>query len=107
MPCGFSAFEALHAATLGGARALGFGDRIRISVEPARRPTWSASIFPRMETQPLHHGLAAGVRHAAWQVSDVWIAGRASCASACWSMNIDAILANARRWRQRIAALGR
>ena len=45
--------------------------------KPASRPTWSASTWPQLETQPLHHVVSQLVyatgRH---QVSDVWIAGQ-------------------------------
>ena len=71
------AASALRAATLGGARALGLGDRIG-SIEPGKQADLACVDLDGLETQPLHHVISQLVyatgRH---QVSDVWIAGRA------------------------------
>ena len=105
---GFSAFEALHAATLGGARALGFGDRVG-SIEPGKEADLVCVDLSALETQPLHH-VASQLVYAAGrqQVSDVWIAGVAKLRQRVLvDMDIDAIVANAGQWRQRIAAIQR
>ncbi|MFN7182955.1 MAG: TRZ/ATZ family hydrolase [Thermomonas haemolytica] len=101
---GFSAFEALHAATLGGARALGFGDRIG-SIEPGKEADLVCVDLAALETQPLHHVVSQLVYAAGrQQVTDVWIAGQPKLRGReLVDMDIDAILANARQWRTRIA----
>ncbi|TCT26005.1 TRZ/ATZ family hydrolase [Thermomonas haemolytica] len=101
---GFSAFEALHAATLGGARALGFGDRIG-SIEPGKEADLACVDLSALETQPLHHVVSQLVYAAGrQQVTDVWIAGQPKLRG-CELVDIDseAIVANARQWRARIA----
>lgn len=101
---GFSAFEALHAATLGGARALGFGDRIG-SIEPGKEADLACVDLSALETQPLHHVVSQLVYAAGrQQVTDVWIAGQPKLRGReLVDMDIDAVLANARQWRARIA----
>jgi 5-methylthioadenosine/S-adenosylhomocysteine deaminase len=96
----------LRAATLGGARALGFGERIG-SIEVGKQADLVCVDLSALETQPLHHVLSqliyATGRH---QVSDVWIAGK-------WrlrqrelvDMDLAGLLANARQWRDRIRTL--
>ena len=102
------AASALRAATLGGARAVGWEDRIG-SIEPGKQADLVCIDLSALETQPVHHVLsqlvyAAGRQH----VSDVWIAGRAKLrAGALVDMEADALLARARQWRERIAALQR
>ena len=64
-------------------------------------------ILLRMETQPLHHVISQLIyavgRH---QVSDVWIAGRHKLRGrVLLDMDADAIVANARQWRERIAGI--
>ena len=104
----FDAASALRAATLGGARAVGWEDRIG-SIEPGKQADLVCIDLSALETQPVHHVLsqlvyAAGRQH----VSDVWIAGRAKLrAGALVDMEADALLARARQWRERIAALQR
>lgn len=101
---GFSAFEALHAATLGGAKALGFDDQIG-SIEVGKQADLACIDLSALETQPLHN-VASQLVYAAGrqQVSDVWIAGmRKLRERVLVDMDIDAVVANARQWRQRIA----
>lgn len=100
------AATALHAATLGGARALGFGDRIG-SIEPGKQADFVCVDFDTLETQPLHHVIsqlvyACGRQH----VTDVWIAGQCKLRERrLVDMDADALVANARQWRERIAAI--
>jgi len=103
---GFDAFTALRAATLGGAKAIGFGDRTG-SIEPGKQADLVCVDLSPLETQPLHHVVSQLVyatgRH---QVSDVWIAGQPKLQSrALVGFDVDAITANARQWRDRISSL--
>jgi 5-methylthioadenosine/S-adenosylhomocysteine deaminase len=100
------AFSALRAATLGSARAMGLDDRIG-SIEVGKQADLVVVDLSALETQPLHHVLSQLVyatgRH---QVSDVWIAGRAKLRDReLVDMDIDALVANARQWRERIGAV--
>ncbi len=100
------AFSALHAATLGGAKALGF-DHLVGSIEPGKQADLACVDLSALETQPLHHVVSQLVyacgRH---QVSDVWIAGRERLrARVLVDMDVDGIVANARQWRERIATI--
>lgn len=96
----------LRASTLGGARALGFGDRIG-SIEVGKQADLVCVDLSALETQPLHHVLSqlvyAAGRH---QVSDVWIAGKRKLDQRrLIGMDTDALVANARQWRARIRTL--
>lgn len=100
------AFTALRAATLGGARAIGF-DHLVGSIEPGKQADLACVDLSALETQPLHHVVSQLVyatgRH---QVDDVWIAGRAKLRGRrLVDMDADAIVANARQWRDRIAGI--
>ncbi|QCU72596.1 TRZ/ATZ family hydrolase [Luteimonas yindakuii] len=102
------AATALRAATLGGARAIGL-DHLVGSIEPGKQADLVCVDLSALETQPLHHVhsqlVYATGRH---QVSDVWIAGRARLRSReLVDIDAAALIANARQWRTRIAALGR
>ncbi|HLT44490.1 MAG TPA: TRZ/ATZ family hydrolase, partial [Luteimonas sp.] len=102
------AFEALRAATLGGAKAMGF-DHLVGSIEPGKQADLALVDLSALETQPLHHVVSQLVyatgRH---QVTDVWIAGRARLRDReLVDMDPDRIVANAHQWRERIAAVER
>ena len=61
----------------------------------------------QIETQPLHDVISQLVyatgRH---QVTDVWIDGKTRlCQREVPGMDLDALMANARQWRTRIAAI--
>ncbi|MET0329181.1 MAG: TRZ/ATZ family hydrolase [Luteimonas sp.] len=105
---GFDAFTALRAATLGGAKAIGF-DHLVGSIRPGKQADLACVDLSALETQPVHHVVSQLVyatgRH---QVSDVWIAGRARLRDRVL-VDIDpaALVANARQWRERIAAIRR
>ncbi|WP_374013632.1 TRZ/ATZ family hydrolase [Pseudoxanthomonas koreensis] len=96
----------MHAATLGGARALGLDQRIG-SIEPGKEADLVCVDLSALEAQPLHNVLSQLVYATGrQQVSDVWIAGRRKLdARVLVDMDIDAVVANARQWRQRIASL--
>lgn len=105
---GFSAHEALRAATLGGASALGFGDKVG-SLEVGKQADLVCVDLAQLETQPLHHVVSQLVYAAGrQQVSDVWINGVAKLRQRVLvDMDMDAIIANAKQWRQRIAGIER
>lgn len=97
---------ALRAATLGGAKALGYDDRIG-SIEPGKQADLVCVDLGQLETQPLHHVISqliyATGRH---QVSDVWIAGRPKLRQRVLvDIDTQEVIANARQWRARISAL--
>ncbi|WP_440975631.1 TRZ/ATZ family hydrolase [Pseudoxanthomonas winnipegensis] len=100
------AFAALRAATLGGARAIGF-DHLVGTLEVGKQADIACVDLSALETQPLHHVVSQLVyatgRH---QVTDVWIAGRERLVDR-QPVGIDmaGVVANARQWRQRIAGL--
>ncbi|MCL1633930.1 TRZ/ATZ family hydrolase [Luteimonas sp. SX5] len=105
---GFDAFSALRAATLGGAKAMGF-DHLIGSIEPGKQADLACVDLSALETQPLHHVVSqliyATGRH---QVSDVWIAGKPKLrARELVDMDVPRIIANVKQWRERIAAVGR
>jgi 5-methylthioadenosine/S-adenosylhomocysteine deaminase len=103
---GFDAFSALRAATLGGAKAIGF-DHLIGSIQPGKQADLVCVDLAALEAQPLHHVVSQLVyatgRH---QVSDVWIAGRRKLRDRqLVDMDEVGIIANARQWRERIGAI--
>ncbi len=102
----FDAAYALRAATLNGARALGFGDIIG-SIEAGKRADLTAVRLDAPETQPVYHPVSQLVYAVSRrQVSDVWIGGRRKLANGeLIDVDLDALLAKAERWRERIAAI--
>ena len=105
---GFDAFSALHAATLGGAKAMGF-DHMVGSLEPGKQADIACVDLSALETQPLHHVVSQLIYATGrQQVSDVWIAGKPKLsARVLVDMDMDRIIANAKQWRGRIAAVAR
>jgi 5-methylthioadenosine/S-adenosylhomocysteine deaminase len=102
----FDAAHALRAATLNGARALGFGDAIG-SIEPGKQADLAAVRLDAPETQPVYHPISQLAYAASRrQVSDVWIAGERKLAQGeLTGIDLDALLAKTARWRGRIAAI--
>ena len=95
----------LHAATMGGAAALGWSDRIG-SIEAGKLADLAAVRLDALETQPMYSVVSqivyAAGRH---QVSDVWIAGQRKLDGGVLAdLDVDALIAKAARWRDRIAA---
>ena len=98
------AASVLRAATLGSARALGWGERIG-SIEAGKQADLAAVRLDDLETQPIYHVISQLIyvagRH---QVSDVWIAGRRKLAArGLVDIDIADVIAKARHWRERIA----
>ncbi|WP_460762079.1 TRZ/ATZ family hydrolase [Lysobacter fragariae] len=102
----FDAATALRAATLGGAKALGFEAQIG-SIEAGKQADLALVDLGQLETQPLHHVVSQLVYAAGrQQVSDVWIAGKPRLRDRVLvDIDIDAVIANARQWRDRIATI--
>ena len=100
------AASTLHAATLGGARALCF-DLLVGSIEVGKQADLVCIDLDQIETQPLHHVISQLIYATGrQQVSDVWIAGQAKLRGRVL-VDIDeqALIANAKQWRTRIAAI--
>ncbi|QNP40444.1 TRZ/ATZ family hydrolase [Lysobacter solisilvae (ex Woo and Kim 2020)] len=102
----FDAASALQAATLGGAKALGFDAQVG-SIVTGKQADLVCVDLGQLETQPLHHVISQLVyavgRH---QVSDVWIAGKSKLRERLLvDIDADALVANARQWRDRIATI--
>ncbi|MDE2155133.1 MAG: TRZ/ATZ family hydrolase [Xanthomonadaceae bacterium] len=100
----FDAAYALRAATLHGARVMGLDARVG-SIETGKQADLAAVRLGDLESQPLFHVVSQLVyatgRH---QVSDVWIAGRRKLADRVLTgIDIDAVVARTRAWRERIA----
>ncbi|MEO5565888.1 MAG: TRZ/ATZ family hydrolase [Luteimonas sp.] len=102
----FDAATALRAATYGGAKALGF-DHLVGSIEAGKQADLVMVDMAQLETQPLHHVVSQLVYATGrQQVSDVWIAGKSKLRNRVLvDMDPAALVANARQWRQRIAAI--
>ncbi|WP_279361119.1 TRZ/ATZ family hydrolase [Xanthomonas sacchari] len=100
------AASTLRAATLGGARALGFGETIG-SIEPGKQADLICVDLSALETQPLHNVLSQLVYATGrQQVSDVWIAGQPKLSQRVLvDMDVDALVATAREWRERIRSV--
>ncbi len=96
----------LHAATMGGALALGF-EHLVGSIEPDKQADLVCVDMAQIETQPLHHVISQLVYSCGrQQVQDVWIAGQPKLRGrALVDMDTVALIANARQWRDRIAGI--
>jgi len=99
------AASTLHAATLGGAQALGWSDRIG-SIEPGKQADLAAIRLDEIETQPMYNVVSqlvyAAGRH---QVSDVWIAGMRKLRERVLpDLDVAELREKARRWRERLAS---
>lgn len=99
----FDAASALRAATLGGARALGFDAQIG-SIEPGKQADLACVDLGELEAQPLHHVISQLVYATGrYQVTDVWIAGHCKLRGReLVDMDRAGLIANARQWRERI-----
>jgi 5-methylthioadenosine/S-adenosylhomocysteine deaminase len=96
----------LRAATWGGAKALGWSDRIG-SIEVGKQADLICVGLAEIESLPMYQPVSqlvyASGRH---QVSDVWIGGEAKLIERrLVGMDLDALRGKARCWGERIAAL--
>jgi len=99
------AATALHAATLGGAKALGWEGRIG-SIEPGKQADLVAIRLDDIETLPMYDVTSQLVyatgRH---QVTDAWIAGRRKLHDRIpLDLDLASVADRARRWRERLVA---
>ncbi|MEP4485643.1 MAG: TRZ/ATZ family hydrolase [Halioglobus sp.] len=97
------AHQALHLATLGGARALGIDDRVG-SLEPGKRADMIAVDLTGPETQPLYNPVSQLVYACnGSQVSHSWIDGVPIMAQRkLLRLDEHDILSRAQQWQQRI-----
>ena len=98
-----SATQALHAATMGGARALGLHREIG-SLVPGKRADFIAINLNDVSTQPLYNVISQVVYAASReQVTHSYVAGQALMRDRLLTtLDEAAILARAAEWRQRI-----
>jgi 5-methylthioadenosine/S-adenosylhomocysteine deaminase len=89
---------------LNGARALGLGELIG-SLTPGKWADLCCIDLNRAHTQPVYDPAAQIVFAASRdQVSDVWVAGRALLSAfRLTRIDLDDVLARAKRWRDRIS----
>jgi 5-methylthioadenosine/S-adenosylhomocysteine deaminase len=101
----FSAADTLRAATLNGARALGWEARIG-SIEVGKQADLVAVRLDAIETEPMYDVISQLVYAAGrQQVSDVWIAGvRRLRDRVLTDLDLDDLRVRAQAWRDRIAA---
>ncbi|WP_425480878.1 TRZ/ATZ family hydrolase [Pseudolysobacter antarcticus] len=101
----WDAASTLRAATLNGAKALGWGDRIG-SIEAGKQADLIAVRLDDIETSPMYNVISqlvyAAGRH---QVSDVWIAGVRKLENRVLvGMDIRELMTKAQMWQTRIAS---
>lgn len=99
----FNAPTALYAATMGGAKALGWEKEIG-SIEPGKAADLIAIDFDALCTRPIYnpmtHLIYALQQH---QVSDVWVAGKPLLAQKQFTtLDLDALKAMAQKWGERV-----
>ena len=97
------AAEALRAATINGAKALGIDD-VTGSLEVGKSADMVTINLDNLSTQPVHNPISqivyAGARH---QVSDVWVRGKQLLAKGnLLTLDEGAILNNSREWLKKI-----
>jgi 5-methylthioadenosine/S-adenosylhomocysteine deaminase len=102
-----TANEALHMATMGGARALGLEHRIG-SIEAGKCADLICVDLNRLNSQPVYDVVSQLVYAArSDQVTDVWVAGRHQLDNGRFAhIDTDDLLARGNEWRERIAATG-
>jgi len=101
-----NATQVLEMMTINGAKALGMGDRTG-SIEPGKQADLCALDLNAPETQPLHHVVSQLVYAASRrQFTDVWVAGKRLLQNGeLMTIDIDAVLASARKWHSRLSEL--
>ena len=101
----FDAAAALRAATLNGAKALGWDERIG-SIEPGKQADLCAVRLDAIETQPMYNVISQLIYAAGrQQVTDVWIAGARKLRDRMLTdLDLAELGEKARRWRDRLCA---
>jgi 5-methylthioadenosine/S-adenosylhomocysteine deaminase len=99
-----AAGEALHMATLAGARALGLEDRIG-SIEAGKQADLTCVDLSALNSQPVYDVVSQLVYTAnATQVSDTWVGGRHQLDNGRFThIDTDNLIARSNEWRDRIA----
>ena len=100
----FDAAFALRAATLNGAKALGWDERIG-SIDAGKQADLVAVRLDAIETEPMYNVISQLVYATGrQQVSDVWIAGVRKLSDRTLSdLDTVELREKARRWRDRMA----
>ena len=98
-----SAFESLHAATLGGAQALGMGDRLG-SIEAGKQADMVAFDTSHPAMLPLLDPVAQLVHtEAGGKVTDVWVAGQKVVTNgALQTIDQAALVAGSAHWQRQV-----
>lgn len=99
-----SAHEALAAATVNGARAMGIGDQTG-SLENGKLADVAAFALDDIENHPLYHPVSQLVYTATRnQATHVWVSGRLLMDNRhLTTLDESSLIANARQWQKRIA----
>ncbi len=102
-PEALSAYQALYAATMGGAKALGLENEIG-SLEEGKQADIIAIDLSHIETQPVYNPVSQIVYAASRnQVTHTWVAGKLLLDNRrLTSLNESTILNNARLWKDKI-----
>jgi len=98
-----SAYQALYAATMGGAKALGLENQVG-SLKPGKQADIIAIDLNQIETQPVYNPISQIVYAASRnQVTHVWVAGKHLLDNRkLTSLNESTIMNNARSWKEKI-----
>jgi 5-methylthioadenosine/S-adenosylhomocysteine deaminase len=99
-----AASEALHMATLAGARALGLEDRAG-SIEPGKQADLVCVDLGALNSQPVYDVVSQLVyATSSSQVSDAWVGGRHQLDNGRFThIDTDNLIARSNEWRDRIA----
>ena len=100
------AFQVLEMMTINGAKTLGLED-LTGSIEPGKQADLCALDLSAPETQPLHHVVSQLIYAASRrQFTDVWVAGkRLLDGGELTTIDLEAVIKSARKWRSRLAGL--
>ena len=105
-PKAVDAFRALEMMTINGANALGLG-HLTGSIEEGKQADLCALDLSAPETQPLYNVVSQLVYAASRrQFTDVWVAGKRLLNDGeLTTIDLEAVIAAARRWQSRLADL--
>ena len=102
-PASFTAYQALYAATMGGAKALGLADLVG-SLTVGKEADFIAIDLSQIETQPVYNPISQIVYSASReQVKHVWVAGEQLLDDRrLTTLDENKLLKNAKKWQQEI-----